>query len=213
MNIFFDSQLDDAKRRQELYRGSLLVYSPSPSAVKLCEFARGLVEEAFHPHDPRTIHENMPVERCVEILASLKPKFIHHPTSKELIQGMLAERGWTRRKRTLMYRVCAPPFPLIICHPASPTHFIPIVTPGTPRPIPRSTGGCRFTKYFRKIAWLSTRATGMNLCGTARTRTTTTPGIATPGRMRHSTLNRIRGNNHGRSSRLSLIRRCGCSPG
>ncbi len=93
MNIFFDSQLDDAKRRQELYRGSLLVYSPSPSAVKLCEFARGLVEEAFHPHDPRTIHENMPVERCVEILASLKPKFIHHPTSKELIQGMLAERG------------------------------------------------------------------------------------------------------------------------
>ena len=35
----------------------------------------------------------MPVERCVEILADLKPKFIHHPKSKELIRGMLAERG------------------------------------------------------------------------------------------------------------------------
>ena len=93
MNLFFDSAMDEAKRREELYRGSVLVYSPSPSALKLCEFARELVETAFHPHDPRKIQESMPVEQCVEILADLKPKFIHHPTSKELIQGMLAERG------------------------------------------------------------------------------------------------------------------------
>jgi hypothetical protein len=93
MNLLFDSAMDEAKRREELYRGSVLVYSPSPSALKLCEFARDLVETAFHPHDPRKIQESMPVEKCVEILADLKPKFIHHPTSKELIQGMLAERG------------------------------------------------------------------------------------------------------------------------
>jgi hypothetical protein len=93
MNLFFDSQMDEAKRRQELYRGSILVYSPSPSALKLCEFARELVEAAFDPYDPRKVHEHMPVEHCVEILASLKPKFIHHPTSKELIQGLLVERG------------------------------------------------------------------------------------------------------------------------
>ena len=93
MNLFFDSAMDETKRREELYRGSVLVYSPSPSALKLCEFARELVETAFHPHDPRKIQESMPVEQCVEILADLKPKFIHHPTSKELIQGMLAERG------------------------------------------------------------------------------------------------------------------------
>ncbi len=93
MNLFLDSAMDEAKRREELYRGSVLVYSPSPSALKLCEFARELVETAFHPHDPRKIQESMPVEQCVEILADLKPKFIHHPTSKELIQGMLAERG------------------------------------------------------------------------------------------------------------------------
>jgi hypothetical protein len=93
MNLFFDPQMEDNKRRQELYRGSIFVYSPSPSALKLCEFARELVEAAFHPHDPRKIHEVMPVEKCVEILAELKPKFIHHPKSKELIQGMLSERG------------------------------------------------------------------------------------------------------------------------
>jgi hypothetical protein len=93
MNILIDSKIDDAKRRQELYRGSVLVYSPSPSALKLCQFARELVEAAFRPHNPLTVHEQMPVERCVEILADLKPKFIHHPTSKELIKGMLSERG------------------------------------------------------------------------------------------------------------------------
>ena len=93
MNLFIDSRMDEEKRRQELYRGSVLVYSPSPSALKLCEFAREMVEAAFHPYDPRKVHEHMAVERCVEILADLKPKFIHHARSKELIQGMLVERG------------------------------------------------------------------------------------------------------------------------
>ena len=93
MNIFIDSRMDEEKRRQELYRGSVLVYSPSPSALKFCEFAREMVEAAFHPYDPRKVHEHMAVERCVEILADLKPKFIHHAKSKEFIQGMLVERG------------------------------------------------------------------------------------------------------------------------
>jgi len=93
MNLFFDSRMDDAKRRQELYRGAILVYSPSPNALKLCEFARQLIEEAFHPLNPLKLHESIPVEKCVEILAELKPKFIHHPQSKEFIKGILAERG------------------------------------------------------------------------------------------------------------------------
>jgi len=93
MNLFFDSKLQDADRRKELYSGSVFVYSPSPSAFKLCEFARELTENAFHPFDPQKIHDHIPVERCVEILAELKPKFIHHPRSKELIQGLLRERG------------------------------------------------------------------------------------------------------------------------
>src|SRR4051794_34149721 len=35
----------------------------------------------------------MPAERYVEILAELKPAFIHHPRAKELIAGMLSEVG------------------------------------------------------------------------------------------------------------------------
>lgn len=93
MNLFVDSKADDAKRREELYRGSIFVYSASPAAVNLCEFARGMIESAFHPHNPRTVHENMTVERCVEILAGLKPRFIHHARCKDLIRRLLEERG------------------------------------------------------------------------------------------------------------------------
>jgi hypothetical protein len=39
------------------------------------------------------VQETMPVEQTVEILAALKPRFIHHPNSKEYIQGMLRELG------------------------------------------------------------------------------------------------------------------------
>jgi len=93
VNLFCDSKLGDTNRREELYRGSVFVYSPSPGALGLCEFARELIEVAFHPFDPRKVQEHMPVEKCVGILAELKPKFIHHPRSKELIQAMLVERG------------------------------------------------------------------------------------------------------------------------
>jgi hypothetical protein len=93
MNIFCDFKIDEAKRREELYRGSVFVYSPSPAALKLCNFARELIEGAFSPYDPRTVQTYLPVQRCVEILAELKPSFIHHPRSKELIRELLTERG------------------------------------------------------------------------------------------------------------------------
>lgn len=93
MNIFFDAKITDDARRKELYQGSLFVNSPSPYALKLCELAKNMIEETFHPLDPLTLHETLPVERCVEKLAVLKPQFIHHAESKEFIKGMLEEAG------------------------------------------------------------------------------------------------------------------------
>ena len=59
----------------------------------MCEFARELIEEAFAPLDPREAQHNLPVEEYVAILAKLKPNFIHHPKSKQFIQGILSELG------------------------------------------------------------------------------------------------------------------------
>lgn len=85
--------MDEESRRGKLYDGSIFVFSPSPSALRLCELAKELLEEAFCPLDPVRAQDSLPPERCAEILGSLKPRFIHHPKSKEYIQGMLSEVG------------------------------------------------------------------------------------------------------------------------
>jgi hypothetical protein len=91
--VFFDSQADDDARRRHLYGGEIFVYSPRPSSSAFCAFARELIQEAFGSVDPLKAQYGMPVEKYVEILTALKPKFIHHPQCKKLIQGLLEDFG------------------------------------------------------------------------------------------------------------------------
>ena len=91
--IYLDPDMDDAARRRALYDGQLIVYSPRPSTLALCDFAREMSEKAFGSLDPRHAQHSMPVEQYAAILADLKPKFIHHPTVKTLMQAMLQDFG------------------------------------------------------------------------------------------------------------------------
>jgi hypothetical protein len=91
--IYFDRELSDDERRAALYDGAIFVYSPRPSTAVLCEFARSMIDAAFAPLAPEDAHLAMPVDRYAQILAELKPAFIHHPESKRLIRAMLADFG------------------------------------------------------------------------------------------------------------------------
>ena len=91
--IYFDSHLNDEMRRKHLYDGQLFVFSPRPSSVALYEFARDMIREAFGGLDPREAQHSLPVQEYAGILAQLKPKFIHHPRSKECVQGILKDLG------------------------------------------------------------------------------------------------------------------------
>jgi len=91
--IYFDSKVDDAIRRRQLYDGQIFVFSPNTSSLALCALAREMIEEAFGSLNPLKAQYSLPVERYVEILAALKPKFIHHPQCKRFIQGILEEFG------------------------------------------------------------------------------------------------------------------------
>jgi hypothetical protein len=93
MNVYFDSHLDDAERRRRLYAGDLFVYSPRASTLALTGFARELIESAFAPLDPLRAQDSLPVERFIEIVAPLKPRFIHHPTTLRLVLGVLEDLG------------------------------------------------------------------------------------------------------------------------
>jgi hypothetical protein len=91
--VYFDAPFSDDARREHLYQGDLFVYSPRPSAIEFCEFARELIREAFGDCDPRKAQFGMPVEDYAAILGRLKPHFIHHPRSKEYLRTIFADMG------------------------------------------------------------------------------------------------------------------------
>lgn len=91
--IYTDSRFGDERRRQLLYDGQLFSYSNRKSILELCEFAGQMVREAFGSLDPLTAQYHMPVEEFVAIFGPLKPKFIHHPHTKEVIRKVLEEFG------------------------------------------------------------------------------------------------------------------------
>ena len=91
--VYVDPVISEDKRRSLLYEGALFVLSPGIGLRGAGKLARDLSEEAFAPHEPEVAQEKMPAEQYVEILADLKPRFIHHPRAKELITGLLAESG------------------------------------------------------------------------------------------------------------------------
>jgi hypothetical protein len=92
-NMHIDSVLSDRNRREALYRGDIFVYSPTPATHRLCRLARDMLIEAFAPHDPRTIDRHLSMEACAQILANLKPDFIHHPECKRLLPEIIVGLG------------------------------------------------------------------------------------------------------------------------
>jgi hypothetical protein len=91
--IYFDARVSDDQRRARLYEGQLFVYSATPGSLGLVELARQMIRQAFGSLDPETAQYDMPVDQYAAVLAALKPKFIHHPDSKQLIKQMLSETG------------------------------------------------------------------------------------------------------------------------
>jgi hypothetical protein len=92
-SVFYEARISDEDRRRRLYAGDLFVYSSTAASQQLVELARSMLGEAFAPFDPQYAQFDLPVERYAQILATLKPAFIHHPSCKELIPALLAELG------------------------------------------------------------------------------------------------------------------------
>lgn len=91
--IYYDPPFSDERRREELYQGQLLAYSPRRSTLAFIEFARQLIKEAFAPYDPETAQRHLSVEQYADILVKLKPNFIHHAESKALMRDIFGEMG------------------------------------------------------------------------------------------------------------------------
>lgn len=92
-NVFIDSEMSDAERRARLYAGDIFLFTPTDTTRELVALGRQMLEEAFAPLDPRTIHHHKTAEEVAAILSVMKPAFIHHPECKRLLPQILAERG------------------------------------------------------------------------------------------------------------------------
>ena len=94
LSVHFDArEMSDAERRERLYAGDIFICSETPSSRALIALARNLLEQAFAPHHPETIHLHITPEEAAAILGKLKPQFVHHPECKRLIPALLREHG------------------------------------------------------------------------------------------------------------------------
>ncbi|MFI6871335.1 hypothetical protein [Nocardia sp. NPDC050406] len=91
--VYSAPRVTDDHRRELLYHGAVCVYPATDASLALTEFARELIAEAFGPLDPQTAQHELPVRRMVEILAALKPRFIHHERSKQLVAAVMKSHG------------------------------------------------------------------------------------------------------------------------
>jgi hypothetical protein len=91
--VFIDSDLDDNERRRRLYSGDIFISCATDTTRELTALARQMLDEAFAPHDPRTIHRHKTPEEVAAILSIMKPAFIHHPECKRLIPLIMKESG------------------------------------------------------------------------------------------------------------------------
>ena len=92
-SVYFDSQIGDEERRNRLYAGDIFIVSATERTRALIDFARQMLEDAFSPYDPRTIHEHKTPEEVAAILGKLKPPFIHHPFCKKIVPQIMEEQG------------------------------------------------------------------------------------------------------------------------
>jgi len=91
--IYINAKMNDDERRAGLHEGQLYVYSPRKTSLAFTGFAKEMICDEFHSTDPTLAQFDMPVEDFVKIFAPLKPAFIHHPQTKQLIQEMLLDFG------------------------------------------------------------------------------------------------------------------------
>ena len=93
VNVYIDPAFDDEERRSHLFAGDVIVYTHVPEVESFAAFARALINEAFDPQDPITVHESRTREQLADTLIDFKPKFIHHPESMEHLRRITKALG------------------------------------------------------------------------------------------------------------------------
>jgi hypothetical protein len=101
IEVALGGDIDALEMTTRVYNGAVIVLPPTPESLALVNWARELVEEAFHPLDPTTAQHELDVDRFVEIAGPLKPRFIHHPKTRELQKAYVKALGFDKNRTYL----------------------------------------------------------------------------------------------------------------
>src|SRR5260370_32904535 len=94
MYFSFNPAGGDEGRGLRIYQRELTILPPSSASCALVEFARDQIEASFAPRHPQHAHGELAVTESLEILARLKPQFIHDdPQTRKRLQRLLVDVG------------------------------------------------------------------------------------------------------------------------
>ena len=83
----------DAARRELIYAGAVMALEATAASSAFCLHAWDLICDAFDPLDPPDAQDRLTVEKFVEIVATLKPRYTHSIRAKELLAELIASYG------------------------------------------------------------------------------------------------------------------------
>ena len=91
MNLFIDPDMPNQRLRQSIYDGDLVVFTKLHSVRKFVDYTREQLTDLFRPYDPEHAHEHIDKVEMAKLLGSWKPRFIHSPTSQNLVCNIIRE--------------------------------------------------------------------------------------------------------------------------
>jgi hypothetical protein len=92
--VHVDPKVSNDDLRGLVYQGDLILLTGLPAVGEFVAFAREQLAELFAPHEPRQIHLHYAPADLARILGVWKPRFIHHPRSKELLKAIVTSAGF-----------------------------------------------------------------------------------------------------------------------
>jgi Phytanoyl-CoA dioxygenase (PhyH) len=95
VTLFVDPQVQPRHLRQSLYRGDLVVLTNLSSVSEFVDYTREQLADLFKPYDPEHAHQHIDKEEMAKRLGSWKPRFIHSPTSRDLVCKIIREAGFS----------------------------------------------------------------------------------------------------------------------
>jgi hypothetical protein len=93
IGVYLDCRLDEEGRRRLIYAGHILVFSPRPSTLALCEIARAALDEAFAPYAPQQAQFALPPASFHSAVLELRRSFVRRADLNAHVRQALTDFG------------------------------------------------------------------------------------------------------------------------